>query len=56
MPTVRDILAKKGSLSVSRPAFSSYIADPQQMRDNFAELFDLVQVGTHVFVRPATPG
>ncbi len=39
------LLAKKGSLSVSRPAFSSYIADPQQMRDNFAELFDLVVKG-----------
>ena len=39
------LLAKKGSLSVSRPAFSSYIADPQAMRDNFAELFSLVTSG-----------
>ncbi|NDA46971.1 MAG: quinone oxidoreductase [Alphaproteobacteria bacterium] len=36
------LLAKKGSLSVSRPAFSSYIADPQEMRQNFAELFNLL--------------
>ncbi len=39
------LLAKKGSLSVSRPAFSSYIADPKAMRENFAELFDLVTRG-----------
>ena len=39
------LLAKKGSLSVSRPAFSSYIADPQEMAQNFAELFDLVKQG-----------
>ena len=39
------LLAKKGSLSVSRPAFSSYIADPQEMRQNFAELFDLIIKG-----------
>lgn len=39
------LLAKKGSLSVSRPAFSSYLSDPQTTHDNFAELFDLVSRG-----------
>jgi len=37
------LLAKKGSLAVSRPAFSPYIADPQVYRAACAELFDLVE-------------
>jgi NADPH2:quinone reductase len=36
------LLAKKGSLSVCRPALSSYIGDPATMRAAAAELFDLV--------------
>jgi NADPH2:quinone reductase len=39
------LLAKKGSLSVARPAFSSYIANSDQMRAHFAELFDMVRRG-----------
>ena len=37
------LLAKKGSLSVSRPAFSFYIADPKAYRAACDELFDLVK-------------
>ena len=36
-------LAKKGSLSVSRPALSRLTADVAAMRAAAAELFDLVQ-------------
>jgi NADPH:quinone reductase len=39
------LLAKKGSLSVSRPAFSFHIADPEDCRAVCAELFDLVARG-----------
>jgi NADPH2:quinone reductase len=39
------LLAKKGSLSVSRPAFSHHIADPVEARAACAELFDLVRRG-----------
>ncbi len=39
------LLAKKGSLSVARPAFSHHIADPQDAKRVTAELFDLVQRG-----------
>jgi NADPH:quinone reductase len=39
------LLAKKGSLSVTRPALSSYIGDPATMRSAAAELFDLVARG-----------
>ncbi len=39
------LLAKKGSIAVSRPAFSSYIADPQECRVACDELFDLVARG-----------
>jgi NADPH2:quinone reductase len=39
------LLAKKGSLSVCRPALSSYIGEPQTMRTAAAELFDLVGRG-----------
>jgi NADPH2:quinone reductase len=39
------LLAKKGSLSVARPALSSYIGDPATMRNAAAELFDLVARG-----------
>lgn len=39
------LLAKKGSLSVSRPAFSHHIADPADARAACAELFDLVACG-----------
>ena len=39
------LLAKKGSLSVSRPAFSHHIADPDDARVACAELFDLVGRG-----------
>ena len=39
------LLAKKGSLSVSRPAFSHHIADPEDARAACAELFDLVARG-----------
>ena len=38
-------LAKRGSLSVSRPALSSLTADVPSMRAAAAELFDLVQCG-----------
>jgi len=37
------LLAKKGSLSVSRPAFSFHIADPAACRAACDELFDLVR-------------
>lgn len=39
------LLAKKGSLSVSRPAFSHHIADPEDARRAADELFDLVGRG-----------
>jgi len=39
------LLAKKGSLSVSRPAFSFHIADPAACRAACDELFDLVRRG-----------
>ena len=39
------LLAKKGSLAVSRPAFSSYIAEPEAYRVACRELFDLVRRG-----------
>jgi NADPH2:quinone reductase len=39
------LLAKKGSLSVSRPAFSSYIADRNAYQAACDELFDLVGKG-----------
>lgn len=39
------LLAKKGSLMVSRPAFSSHIADPNDARAACDELFDLVRRG-----------
>lgn len=39
------LLAKKGSLSVSRPAFSHHIADPAEARAACEELFDLVSRG-----------
>jgi len=39
------LLAKKGSLSVSRPALSSHIGDPADMRKAATELFDLVARG-----------
>ena len=39
------LLAKKGSLSVSRPAFSFHIADPAEYRAACDELFDLVRRG-----------
>jgi NADPH2:quinone reductase len=39
------LLAKKGSLSVSRPALSRLIGDPATMRTAAAELFDLVGRG-----------
>jgi NADPH2:quinone reductase len=39
------LLAKKGSLSVCRPALSSHIGDPAGMRAAAAELFDLVAHG-----------
>ena len=38
-------LAKRGSLSVCRPALSSMIADVASMRTAAAELFDLVARG-----------
>jgi NADPH:quinone reductase len=37
------LLAKKGSLAVSRPAFSFHIADPDDYRKACDELFDLVR-------------
>jgi NADPH2:quinone reductase len=39
------LLAKKGSLSVSRPGFSHHIADPTECRAACDELFDLVTRG-----------
>jgi NADPH2:quinone reductase len=39
------LLAKKGSLSVCRPAYSSHVADPVDYRAACDELFDLVQRG-----------
>lgn len=39
------LLAKKGSLKVSRPAFSFHIADPEDARRASTELFDLVAAG-----------
>jgi NADPH:quinone reductase len=39
------LLAKKGSLSVCRPAYSSHVADPNDYRVACDELFDLVQRG-----------
>ena len=36
------LLAKKGSLSVCRPAYSSHVADPDDYRSACDELFDLV--------------
>ncbi len=39
------VLAKKGSLSVCRPAYSSHVADPNDYRVACDELFDLVQRG-----------
>jgi NADPH2:quinone reductase len=39
------LLAKKGSLSVCRPAYSSHVADPNDYRNACDELFDLVQRG-----------
>jgi len=39
------LLAKKGSLSVCRPALSSHIGDPADMRAAATELFDLVARG-----------
>jgi NADPH2:quinone reductase len=37
------LLAKKGSLSVCRPAYSSHVADPRDYRTACDELFDLVK-------------
>jgi NADPH2:quinone reductase len=39
------LLAKKGSLSVCRPAYSSHVADPRDYRAACDELFDLVKRG-----------
>jgi NADPH2:quinone reductase len=39
------LLAKKGSLSVSRPAFSTHVARPEDLARYSAELFELVQRG-----------
>jgi NADPH2:quinone reductase len=39
------LLAKNGSLSVSRPGFSHYIAEPGELHAACAELFDLVLRG-----------
>jgi NADPH2:quinone reductase len=39
------LLAKKGSLFVSRPAFSTHIAHPEDLERYSAELFDLVKRG-----------
>jgi NADPH2:quinone reductase len=39
------LLAKKGSLAVSRPAFSFHIADPAECRAACDELFDFVRRG-----------
>jgi NADPH:quinone reductase len=42
------LLAKKGSLSVCRPAYSSHVADPNDYRAACDELFDLVKRGVLV--------
>jgi NADPH2:quinone reductase len=39
------LLAKKGSLSVCRPAYSSHVADPKDYRAACDELFDFVERG-----------
>jgi len=39
------LLAKKGSLVVTRPAFSTHIADPGDFRRYSDELFDLLERG-----------
>jgi NADPH2:quinone reductase len=39
------LLAKNGSLSVSRPGFSHYVAEPGELQAACAELFDLVLRG-----------
>ena len=39
------LLAKKGSLSVCRPAYSSHVADPTDYRVACDELFSLVKRG-----------
>lgn len=39
------LLAKKGSLSVCRPAYSSHVADPADYRTACSELFDLLRRG-----------
>jgi NADPH:quinone reductase len=39
------LLAKKGSLSVCRPAYSTHVADPSDYRAACDELFDLVKRG-----------
>lgn len=39
------LLAKKGSLTVARPAFSTHIAKPEDLRRYSEELFDLVRRG-----------
>jgi NADPH2:quinone reductase len=39
------LLAKKGSLSVCRPAYSTHVADPNDYRAACDELFDLVKRG-----------
>jgi NADPH:quinone reductase len=39
------LLAKKGSLSVCRPAYSTHVADPADYRAACNELFDLAQRG-----------
>jgi NADPH:quinone reductase len=39
------LLAKKGSLSICRPAYSSHVADPNDYRAACDELFDLVKRG-----------
>lgn len=39
------LLAKKGSLSVTRPAFSHHIADPADLKAACDELFDLLERG-----------
>ena len=42
------LLAKKGSLSICRPAYSSHVADPKDYRAACDELFDLVRRGVLV--------
>jgi NADPH2:quinone reductase len=39
------LLAKKGSLSVSRPAFSTHVARPEDLARYSAELFELIMNG-----------